>query len=220
MHTITCGRRNFTPSKLICVGKNYPSHIEEMGGSTRPSEPVVFLKPNSAIAFEVDQVFIPEEFGLIHHEVELCFVVERSGRDIPLAEAHSYIAGYGVGIDFTLRDLQAAAKRSGAPWSLAKGFDAAAPLGQFVEAGHVSDPCGLAIMLTVNGVSRQNASTSEMLFSPEEILSFVSEFMTVEEGDVFMCGTPSGVGEISHGDVLCAEVASLPPLKIEIVRKR
>jgi len=219
MHTIACGRRAFTPSKLICVGKNYPSHIEEMGGGLRPSQPTIFLKPNSAIAFEVDQVFIPEEFGLIHHEVELCFAVGRTGRDIPLAEAHSYIAGYGVGIDFTLRDLQAVAKRSGAPWSLAKGFDAAAPLGRFVEANSVGDPCGLAIVLTVNGISRQSASTSEMIFSPEEILSFVSEFMTVEEGDVFMCGTPSGVGEVRHGDVLHAEIAGLPPLKIEIIRK-
>ena len=219
MHTITCGRRAFTPSKVICVGKNYPDHIEEMGGGGRSSEPVIFLKPNSAIAFEANQVFIPQEFGLVHHEVELCFAVGRQCKDVSLAQAHSYIAGYGVGIDFTLRDRQSTAKRSGAPWSVAKGFDAAAPLGRFVGADDIGDPCALAIGLTVNGVARQSASTSEMIFSPEEFLSFVSRFMTVEEGDVFMCGTPSGVGQVNHGDVLHAEIAGLPPLKIEVIRE-
>lgn len=135
-------------------------------------------------------------------------------------EAAAAIGGFGVGIDFTLRDRQAAAKRTRGPWALAKGFDASAVFGAFVPARDIADPCALQIELTVDGALRQSANTREMLFSPAAILSFVSRFMTVDEGDVVMTGTPAGVGGVRHGDVIEARIEGLPPLTFALLRHR
>jgi 5-carboxymethyl-2-hydroxymuconate isomerase len=207
MNSIVCGKKVYTPSKVVCVGKNYADHITEMGGEWRPETPTIFIKPNSAIVFGVEEIALPQELGLVHHEVELCFVVGE-GR----------IAGYAVGLDLTLRELQAKAKEEGLPWALAKGFDSAAPLGEFLPADQVSDPLSLDISLSVNGEVRQQSNTGEMIFSPEEILAYASKYMTIEEGDVFMCGTPSGVGELNDGDVVEASVRELPKLKFKVKR--
>lgn len=220
MRTIELEGRKIAPGKIVCVGKNYPDHVREMGGDGLPAEPVIFLKPNSAIARGGEAIFIPEELGLLHHEVELCFVVARGGRGILEGDAQACIAGWGVGIDFTLRERQAAAKKAGGPWDLAKGFDNAAAFGCFVSARKVGNAVDASIALTIDGVTRQRARTREMIFPPARILSFVSRFMTVEEGDVFMTGTPAGVDEVNHGDIIRAEIEGLPMLKIAIMRHR
>ena len=221
MNTIFCGERRYSPGKIVCVGKNYPSHIREMGGrDEKPPEPTIFLKPKTAIVSGSETVFIPLELGLLHHEVELCFVVGKDGQGVPVDEAPSFIAGYGVGIDFTLRDRQAEAKKVGGPWALAKGFDGSAVFGNFAPAAEVADPCRLAISLSIDGKVRQRGNTVDMIFSPASVLSFASRFMTMEEGDVFMMGTPAGVGEVKHGDVIAAEIEGLPKLTFAVLRHR
>lgn len=208
MKRITIGGKDIAPSKVVCVGKNYDAHIAEMGGKGRPAEPTIFIKPNSAIAYCPREILIPEELGLLHHEVELCCLMGEG----------KAIDAYAVGLDLTLRDLQKAAKKVGEPWALAKGFDNAAVIGEFLSAAEIADAGCCTISLSVNGEVRQQAATSEMIFSPAEILSYVSRYMTVEPGDIVMCGTPEGVGPLHHGDVLAAEIAGLPRLRITIRR--
>lgn len=211
MNEIVCGERIFVPSKVICVGRNYTDHIAEIGGAGRSSEPAIFIKPNSAIAFGVKQITVPREHGVLHHEVELCFVVGQGAKGL--------IAGYAVGVDLTLREMQAEAKKEGLPWTLAKGFDSSAPLGEFVPINQVEDPLALDISLKVNGKTRQKSNTKEMIFTAELILAYTSRFMNLGDGDVFMCGTPSGVGELNHGDHVLAEIKGLPALEFTVKRK-
>jgi 2-keto-4-pentenoate hydratase/2-oxohepta-3-ene-1,7-dioic acid hydratase in catechol pathway len=208
----------YFPSKVICVGKNYKAHIAEMGGVEIPSEPTIFIKPNSALSFNPSEVDIPERLGLLHHEVELCFIVRRRLKDATEGEAEAGIAGYAVGIDFTLRDLQSSAKKAGLPWTLSKGFDSSAVVGNFVKAGRAKSVSNSDIFLSIDGVKRQGSNTSQMIFSPHYILSYASRYMTVEEGDIFMCGTPEGVSEVRGGDSIHAEISGLPPLRFTVNR--
>lgn len=219
MRMITCNGREFTPSKVICVGRNFAEHIREMGGDDILAEPTIFIKPNSAISFGESSVFIPEDFGLLHHEVELCCLVGRTCRDIDDDGAASAISGYAVGLDLTLRDRQLASKKDGGTWDLAKGFDGSTPIGGFVPSSAVSDPADLDISLRVNGELKQSGNTSQMIFSSPRIISFVSYFMTIEVGDIIMCGTPEGVGPLADGDRLLAEITGLPKLSICIKRR-
>lgn len=209
MNSISCGNKKYIPSKVVCIGKNYPAHIKEMGGGERPKEPVIFIKPNSSISFCPGEVFIPESLGLLHYEVELCFVVGKKLKDVSVQAAGSCIAAFSVGIDFTLRERQNSAKKRGEPWALAKGFDSSAVFGEFSNAKEAGDLHKLDISLKINSEIRQESNTSAMLYSPAEILSFASKFMTIEEGDVFMCGTPEGVGEIRSGEEVAARCGSL-----------
>lgn len=221
MKTIDLNGRRISPGKIVCVGKNYADHIKEMGGGgDRLEEPTIFIKPSTAVMSGTETVFIPNELGLLHHEVELCFVVGKDGCDIAEREASRYIIGWGVGIDFTLRDRQSAAKKLGGPWALSKGFDGSAVFGNFLISRDIVDLPALEIKLSVNCHMRQCATTRDMLFSPAHILSFVSKFMTIEEGDIFMTGTPSGVGEVRHGDLIEATIEGLPPLRFAVLRHR
>jgi 2-keto-4-pentenoate hydratase/2-oxohepta-3-ene-1,7-dioic acid hydratase in catechol pathway len=217
MHEVLCGDDAFVPTKILGVGKNFPEHAREMGG-VPPPEPVLFLKPNSAVAFDPREIVIPAALGPLHHEVELCALVGRGGKDFSIEAAREAIAGFAVGIDLTLRERQAQAKAAGEPWALAKGFDGSAVLGRFLPAADVPDPAALVLTLAVNGTLRQRGVARDMRFPPAEILAFASRFMTIEPGDVFMCGTPAGVGEVQDGDRIAAEVAGLPPLAF-IVRR-
>jgi 2-keto-4-pentenoate hydratase/2-oxohepta-3-ene-1,7-dioic acid hydratase in catechol pathway len=220
MKTILLNHESVSPSKIICVGKNYLAHIREMGGSGADdsADPTIFIKPNSAIADSLDEVLIPLQHGTLHHEVELCFVVGKLCRRASEEEAASVISAWGVGIDFTLRDRQSAAKKAGGPWTISKCFDNAAVFGEFVLVPQGSTPLSSSISLKINGELRQSASTSQMVFSPTRVVSFVSQFMTILPGDVFMTGTPEGVGEVKDGDRLEAEVSGLPRLAFSVRR--
>ena len=218
MRNIICNDRAYTPTKIVCVGKNYPDHINEMGGGGRPPEPAIFLKPNSAMSSGDYEIQIPKSLGLLHYEVELCFFAGKTCKDADVKNASSFIQAYAVGLDLTLRERQSEAKKVGASWALAKGFDNSAVFGGFVEASSMPGTCSLDIALKLNGQIRQQSNTREMIFTPADILSFVSHFMTIEEGDVFMCGTPSGVGEIKDGDVITAELSGCPPIEVRISR--
>ncbi len=218
MKKIIFGDVEISPSKIVCVGKNYRAHIAEMGGAGAGSEPTIFIKPNSDISFLEGEIAIPENFGLIHHEVELCMLIGKGCRFVKEADAMAFVSAYCVGLDLTLRDMQSAAKKSGAPWALSKGFDCSAPIGGFISASKISDPMALEISLKVNGEVRQHSNTSQMIFSPAKIISYVSSYMTIEAGDIVMTGTPEGVGPLYNGDSIVAEIELCPPLELKILR--
>ncbi len=187
--------------KIICLGQNYAEHAKELKFDV-PDSPVFFLKPASAIIHQGEQIIIPAISHDVHHEVELTVLIGKTGKDIPHESALQYVAGYGVGLDITLRDVQFEAKKKGLPWSLAKGFDTAAPLSEFIEPVITGDPMSLSIQLKINGIIRQSSSTGKLIFPVDTIISYISQFMTFERGDIIYTGTPEGVSRIDHGDKL------------------
>jgi uncharacterized protein (TIGR00369 family) len=201
--------------KILAVGRNYADHVAEMGAPQgRP--PVVFLKPPSALIGEGATVRLPRESGEVHHEVELVAVMGRRGRAIPPSAALDYVLGIAVGLDLTLRDLQSEAKARGEPWTIAKGFDGAAPVSPWVPREVVGDGSGLEITLDVNGERRQSGNTSQMLLGLADLVALVSRFMTLERGDLLFTGTPAGVGPVRPGDRLEARLERVGSLHVAI----
>ncbi len=194
--------------KILCLGRNYAEHAKEMNAEL-PVEPVVFLKPATAIVPDGGTILLPAISNDVHHEVELVVVIGRGGKRIDEAHALEHVAGYAIGLDMTLRDVQSAAKKKGLPWSVAKGFDTSAPLSQVVPASRVPDPQALTIACSVNGTLRQRASTGMMLLSVAKTISYVSTIFTLEEGDLLFTGTPEGVARVVAGDVITAEIEGL-----------
>lgn len=191
--------------KIVCVGQNYREHIREMR-SDEPTEPVLFLKPSTALISDGQAILIPEGIGTVHHEVELALIVGKGGKDITERDALSHISHVSVLNDVTARDVQSAARKAGLPWALAKGMDTFAPLGEHVPLDRVPDIHSLDLQLRVNGELRQKGNTAQMIFPPERLISYISRFMTLEPGDVIATGTPSGVGPLRPGDVVEATV--------------
>jgi uncharacterized protein (TIGR00369 family) len=201
--------------KIVAVGRNYAEHVREMG-APEAEAPVLFLKPASAIVPHGGAVRLPEGKGAVHHEVELVVAIGRGGRDIPEGEALGHVLGYAVGLDMTLRDLQAEAKKKGEPWTIAKGFDTSAPVSEIVPAAEVGDGTGLEIALDVNGVRRQGATTSAMLHGVPALVAHVSRHFTLARGDLLFTGTPAGVGPVSPGDVLEARIERVGVLRVRV----
>jgi len=201
--------------KILAVGRNYADHIVEMGNPPS-SPPVVFLKPPSSLVPDGGEIHLPEGAGEVHHEVELVIVIGRSGRHIETDSALDHVMGYAVGLDMTLREVQAAAKKGGEPWSLAKGFDGAAPVSPVTPREKVGDGSGLEISLKVNDNIRQHGSTSQMLRSVADLVAFCSRWITLEPGDLIFTGTPAGVGPVRPGDVLEAELERVGTLRVTV----
>jgi 5-carboxymethyl-2-hydroxymuconate isomerase len=201
--------------KILCIGRNYVDHIKELGNET-PAAPVVFMKPATAIVDDGGAVIIPPYSTECHYEAELAVMIGRDGKDIPEAEALSHVAGYGVAIDMTLRDVQDNLKKKGLPWDIAKGFDTSCPLSDFTPAAHVSDPQNLTIRLLLNSEERQNGSTGLMINPVARIISYLSTVFTLEEGDVILTGTPAGVGRVRPGDGMVAEIAGVGRLAVTV----
>jgi len=190
--------------KILCIGRNYVDHIKELGNAT-PSAPVIFIKPATAIIAEGEQIRIPAYSLQCHYEAELAVLIGTDAKDVSEAEALSHVAGYGVAIDMTLRDVQDALKKQGLPWEIAKGFDTACPLSDFAPATAVSDPQDLTIRLTLNGEERQNGSTGLMITPVAQLISYLSTIFTLEEGDVILTGTRRVGRQVVSGDRLQAE---------------
>jgi 2-keto-4-pentenoate hydratase/2-oxohepta-3-ene-1,7-dioic acid hydratase in catechol pathway len=203
--------------KLLCIGRNYAEHADEMGGDV-PDQPMVFLKPATAVIRNEDAVQLPPQSHDVHHEVELVAVIGKEGKAIPRADALDYVSGYAVGLDMTARDLQANAKERRHPWSVAKGFDTFAPLGPITPAGSGADPQDLTLRLHVNGETRQEAHTRHMIFSVAELIHYCSQIFTLEPGDLLYTGTPSGVGPVEAGDELEATATGVEPLRVRVTR--
>lgn len=205
------------PGKLLCIGRNYAKHAEEMQSDV-PDRPMVFLKPASALVADGGDVVLPPQSQNVHHEVELVAVIGTGGKDLAAADALDHVAGFAVGFDMTARDVQQAAKDRSHPWSVAKGFDTFAPLGAFAARADVGDVQDLAIRATVNGETRQESRTKHMIFSVAELVAYCSTIFTLEPGDLLYTGTPEGVGPVADGDRLEAEVEGLPALRVNVRR--
>ena len=187
--------------KLICIGRNYAAHIDELQNE-RPSEPVVFIKPDSAILPKEQDFYIPEFSNEIHYEVEVLVKIKKVGKHISKKFAHTYYDEVGLGIDFTARDLQSQLKQKGLPWEKAKGFDGAAVVGKWISKNKYENVDKLGFSLLKNGEKVQNGDTSLMLWKIDELISYVSTYFMLKKGDILFTGTPAGVGKVSPNDYL------------------
>ena len=187
--------------KIICIGRNYTKHIEELS-SERPDEPVVFLKPDSAVLLKQHPFVIPEFSNEVHHEIELIVRINKVGKYIEPKFAHKYYDEISVGLDFTARDLQEKLIAKGLPWEKSKAFDGSAVIGDFMSKKIFSSLESLNFELTNNGKTVQKGNSSLMLWKIDEIISYVSQFFTLKIGDIIFTGTPDGVAAIKPNDVL------------------
>ena len=206
----------YQPSKIVCIGLNYVAHIEEMK-SKRANEPVIFTKPNTSLHDIAKPIPIPQNFGEVHHEIELAVCMAKEGRRIPESKAMDYVAGYALALDLTLRDVQFQAKQKGRPWALAKGFDHACPVSIFLAKDKIGRVDELNLLLKVNGEERQKGNTRQMLFSIPEIIAYVSRFMTFLPGDILLTGTPAGVGPLQGGDRIEAGIDKITNIQTTVV---
>jgi len=187
--------------KIICIGRNYGAHAKELQHEI-PEDPVVFMKPPTALLIDNKPFYYPDFTRDLHHEVEVVLKIGKNGRHIEPEFATSYIAAIGLGIDFTARDLQANLKAKGLPWEIAKAFDHSAVLGDFYPVSAFSDPSSIPFHLEKNGVRVQEGNTKDCLFSFPVLLSYVSRFFKLQMGDYLFTGTPVGVGPVVIGDKL------------------
>jgi 2-keto-4-pentenoate hydratase/2-oxohepta-3-ene-1,7-dioic acid hydratase in catechol pathway len=201
--------------KILCIGRNYVDHIKELGNEM-PQRPVIFMKPASSVIGEGEEIVIPSYSSDCHHEAELAVLIGLGGKDIEAEAALQHVAGYGVAIDLTLRDVQSEQKQKGLPWEIAKGFDTSCPLSAFVPASKVADPQQVRITLAVNGEPRQDGSTALMIHRIPELISYLSSIFALEAGDVILTGTPAGVGPIKSGDEVVAEISEVGSLKVSV----
>ena len=207
--------RNLKIGKLVCLARTYKKHAQEMN-SEIPKEPLLFLKPASSVIFNGGTIIIPDMSKSIHHEVELGIVIGKKCKRVLKKDADNFILGYLVGLDITARDIQSEFKKKGWPWGIAKGFDTFAPISDVVLKEKVPNPQNLDISLKINGALKQSSNTSNMIFSVQEIIEFISKIMTLEPGDLILTGTPEGVGEIFSGDVLEADLGDICYLKVTV----
>jgi len=201
--------------KIICIGRNYSEHAKEMN-SPVPEEPVVFMKPDTALLRENAPFFYPEFTKDLHHEVELVVKISKAGKHIGKEFASRYYNEIGLGIDFTARDLQAECKKNGLPWEKAKAFDHSAPIGLFVNVDELKDKNSIDFHLDVNGTTVQHGNSRDMIFSIDELIAYVSTFVTLRVGDLIYTGTPSGVGPVKIGDQLTGFMEGKEMFRFEI----
>ena len=208
-------KKELSVGKLVCLARTYRKHAEEMNTYVT-EEPLLFLKPASAVIFDGESIIIPKMSNCLHHEVELGVVIGKKCKNVPQKNAMNYVLGYLLALDITARNIQSVAKKNGWPWSIAKGFDTFAPISSIVLKEEVQDPSNLDISLKVNGEIRQSSNTSYMIYSIERIIEFISGVMTLEPGDLILTGTPKGVGEIVSGDVLEAKLGDICSLEVDV----
>ncbi len=201
--------------KIICIGRNYAAHIEELDNE-KPTDPVVFLKPDTAILLKKQPFFIPTFSEEIHHEVEILVKIKKIGKHIDRKFAHTYYDEIGLGIDFTARDLQKQLKEKGLPWEKAKSFDGSAVVGNFLQKSSFFDINNILFRLEKNGEVVQKGSTALMLWKIDELIEYVSKFFTLKIGDIIFTGTPSGVGKINPEDNLTGYIEETKVFSIKI----
>ncbi len=200
---------------IICIGRNYAEHIRELHHTT-PGTPVFFLKPETSLLTRNRAFRHPSFSQEIHHEIELVLRISKGGKEISPGQALGHFDQLTLGIDFTARDLQTEAKKSGLPWTLSKGFDHSAPLGRFVPKSRFEDLGNIPFRLDKNGVTVQDGNSSLMLFPFAEIISYISRFITLRAGDLVFTGTPAGVGPVKPGDLLEGYLAGKKVLSCHI----
>ena len=199
----------FPVRRILCVGRNYGAHVREMGGSEKDQPPLFFAKPADAVRSPGEPTPYPPATQDLHHEIELVVALRSGGAAIGPSDALACVFGYAAGVDLTRRDLQGLAKKGGQPWDAAKGFDASAPIGLIRPAEGSAAPTG-EITLSVDGVVKQQAQLSDMIWSVPEIIAEASKLWTLRAGDLIFTGTPEGVGPVAKGQTVEGRVADLP----------
>lgn len=187
--------------KIICVGRNYAAHIEELQNE-RPEHPVLFLKPDTSILLKKQPFFIPDFSEAVHHEVEVLVKIKKIGKHIDRKFAHKYYDEIGLGIDFTARDLQSHLKEKGLPWEKAKAFDGAAVVGKFLPKKTFESVDNISFHLEKNNETVQQANTALMLWKIDELIEYISKYFTLKIGDIIFTGTPAGVAKVNPNDIL------------------
>ena len=200
--------------KIICIGRNYAKHIEELANE-RPESPVIFLKPDSAILPRKNPFFIPPFSKEIHYEVEILLKIKKVGKHIDVKFAHKYYDEIGLGIDFTARDVQAECKEKGLPWEKAKAFDGSAVVGAFYPKDEF-DIANLKFQLYQNETIVQDGNTNAMLWKIDELIAYVSQYFTLKKGDIIFTGTPAGVGKVFENDVLKGVISGKEAFTIRV----
>lgn len=200
-----------TPSKIVCVGRNYVEHAQEHEAEV-PELPLIFLKPPSAVIAHQRPIRLPPQSERVEHEAELAVVIARKAKWVPPEEAHDVVLGYTIANDVTARDLQ----RSDGQWTRGKGFDSFCPLGPWIETE--LDPADALITCKVNGELRQLASTRDMVFQIPQLITFITSIMTLEQGDLILTGTPAGVGPLHEGDEVSIEIEGIGTLSNPVVK--
>jgi fumarylpyruvate hydrolase len=204
----------FPIHRIYCIGRNYADHAKEMGAqAVSRANPVFFMKPADAIVPEGGEVPYPSATHELHHEVEMVVALVKGGRDIDAGHALDCVFGYGVGLDLTRRDLQAAMKAKGLPWDVAKGFDASAPVSSLRAAAEIGHPVHARLSLGVNGATRQDTDIADMIFPVPEIIAELSKLFELKPGDLIFTGTPAGVGPLVRGDRFRAELQGVAVLE-------
>lgn len=210
----------FPVSRVWCVGRNYEAHASEMGagkaGGGEPDPPFFFLKPSTAVVPGGGCVPYPPETSLLHHEAELVVAIAVGGRNIASTRALDHVYGYGVGVDLTRRDAQAEAKRTGRPWSLAKGFDGSAPCSAIAPSRDIGHPVRGRITAMVNGEVRQDGDLADQIWSVDRVIAQLSRIVEIRPGDLLFTGTPAGVGALEPGDRLNVSIEGVGTLEVSI----
>ncbi|MBB3696381.1 fumarylacetoacetate hydrolase family protein [Flammeovirga yaeyamensis] len=201
--------------KIVCIGRNYADHISELNNE-RPDQPVIFSKPDTAVLRNNAPFYHPEFSSDIHHEVELVVKVCKEGKHIQEKFAQRYYDQVAVGIDFTARDVQSKLKEKGLPWDLAKGFNGSAPISEFIDLSEFNNIQEVNFSLEVNGEVRQKGNSEMMIWKIDEIISFISKYITLRKGDLIFTGTPAGVGKVNIGDRLTAYIEDKKLLDFEV----
>jgi acylpyruvate hydrolase len=201
--------------KIIAIGRNYQEHAKELNNPI-PTEPVVFLKPDTALLKEGKAFYHPDFSNDIHYEVELIIKIGKEGKHIAAKFARNYIEAIGLGIDFTARDLQQKCKEKGLPWEIAKAFDHSAPIGEFIPIKEIPDLNAIQFSLKQNQLVVQNGNSADMIFSFDDIISYVSQRFTLKKGDLIFTGTPAGVGKINIGDLLEGYISDRKMLSVPV----
>ncbi|NWG29352.1 MAG: fumarylacetoacetate hydrolase family protein [Ignavibacteriaceae bacterium] len=209
-------KEEYTVGKIVCVGRNYAEHAKELGNEV-PDKPVLFLKPSSALIYSGGEINHPDYGNELHHEVELVLLIGDTVKKADKVKAEKAIIGYGVGLDMTLRDVQNELKKKGNPWTLAKCFDTSAVISDFILKKDYQLKSEERLELKVNGAVRQSDILKSMIFSPAEIVEYISSVMTLEKGDLIFTGTPSGVGKVGRGDKLEAKLGEVAQLICSVI---
>ncbi|KRP29603.1 fumarylacetoacetate hydrolase family protein [Polaribacter sp.] len=200
--------------KIICIGRNYAKHIEELANE-KPTSPVVFLKPDSAILQKNNPFFIPPFSNDVHYEVEILVKINKVGKFIDVKFAHKYYDEIGLGIDFTARDIQDQCKEKGLPWEKAKAFDGSAVIGEFYPKKQF-DLDTISFQLYKNNTLVQDGKSNTMLWKIDELIAYVSQYFTLKKGDIIFTGTPEGVGKVSENDVLKGFIENKEAFQIKV----
>ncbi|MBY0486542.1 MAG: fumarylacetoacetate hydrolase family protein [Flavobacteriaceae bacterium] len=201
--------------KIICIGRNYVKHIEELQNE-RPDEPVIFMKPDSAILLKQHPFVIPEFSNDVHHEVEVLVKINKVGKYIDSKFAHTYYDEIGLGIDFTARDLQSKLKEKGLPWEKSKAFDGSAVIGDFLSKKDFNSLESINFELVNNGKVVQSGNTSHMLWKIDELIAYVSQYFTLKKGDIIFTGTPEGVSAVKPNDILEGFIENKKSFRIQV----